>query len=105
VRHRWTGWVLSGSFLPDGHGWLGLSTDVGGGGLVATDDGGRTWRHLRTPHEEEDPVVSLSFLDDGDGLILLSASEGESLWRTADGGEHWVAVQRWPGRPAPGRFV
>ena len=60
-------------------------------GTFATDDGGVTWRRL------DRTVVSLSLA--GSVLFGLERREDGSatLVRSADDGETWTEVGRWPG--------
>ncbi|GGJ10161.1 hypothetical protein GCM10010885_19160 [Alicyclobacillus cellulosilyticus] len=67
-------------------GWALLSH-----GLLATDDGGRTWRGMKLPpvHDGEGDPLPVTY------ALPLSARAGyvvcgHQLWYTADGGRRWV---------------
>ncbi len=56
-------------------------------GVVASDDGGRTWRSLSTP--EAFPIMSLAGTSDGN---VLYAGGADRLFRSTDGGRSWSAT-------------
>jgi photosystem II stability/assembly factor-like uncharacterized protein len=73
-------------FIDTRHGW------AGGAVILATTDGGRTWRRQSSPATTVDV---LDFVDHRDGWALGSATVGRAaivtplLLRTPDGGRHW----------------
>jgi photosystem II stability/assembly factor-like uncharacterized protein len=78
-------------FASETHGWLALNLGAGGvaapGGLMATDDGGLTWRCATTP-----PNTSL--ISAADPLHVWTASQDRSsggtiLYSSDDGGTKW----------------
>lgn len=60
---------------------------VDGTGLVASDDGGRTWSALSAP--EAYPITALAATADG-GVVYAGSPDG--LLRSADGGRTWAAT-------------
>jgi photosystem II stability/assembly factor-like uncharacterized protein len=58
---------------------------VDASGLVASDDGGRTWASLVTPPAY--PMTGLAATDNG-GVLYAGALDG--LFRSADGGRTWT---------------
>jgi len=78
------------AFRPSGRGWLWEAR----GPLLTTADGGRSWRVLPISAPEEVEGRSLSFVTDrvGYGVFVY----GTTLRRSADGGEHWTTLRRWP---------
>lgn len=72
-----------------------------GGGLLASDDAGGTWRAAGADFGGTDVVsIALSPAHARDGTIFVatlaptSAGDGElTVWRSSDGSERW---QRWP---------
>ncbi len=75
-------------FLDSLHGWIVLrlqsSSNFSLGILLATDDGGLTWRERSAP-----PVAgSIRFLTSEEGW-LTDGPAGEDLWVTNDGGASW----------------
>lgn len=60
---------------------------VDASGLVASDDGGRSWSALSTP--ETFPMTALAATPDG-RVIYAGSSEG--LFRSSDGGRTWLAT-------------
>src|SRR5574337_168373 len=85
--------MLTGvSFTDDRHGWA-----VGHwGAILATDDGGETWRVQRLATNEDRPLFAVTFLDRERGVAV-------GLWSlvltTADGGQTWTprALEPPPG--------
>ena len=60
--------------------------------VTRTDDGGRSWRALRTglPQESAYDLVYRHGLDvDASGERLLMGSTTGNLWSSDDGGENW----------------
>ena len=60
---------------------------VDASGLVASDDGGRTWANLASP--EAYPVTALT--GTADGRVLLAGSPN-GLFRSDDGGRSWTTT-------------
>ena len=74
-------------FLNDRQGWAVTLT----GQLFATADGGATW--LRRPDVPGLQFRLVQFVDDKTGLAWVrDSAHFESLWRTTDGGETWLAT-------------
>src|SRR5205085_8078892 len=73
-------------FVDRRHGW------AGGAVILATTNGGRTWRRQSSPATTVDV---LDFVNRRDGWALGSATVGRAarvtplLLRTSDGGRHW----------------
>ncbi len=59
---------------------------VGEGTILRSDDGGATWRQLRSPVSYG--LKAISFADESNGLVVGDAG---AVFRTTDGGESWVA--------------
>jgi len=78
-------------FLPDGHGWL--SQDQGS--LLATDDGGHTWRSLGVGTPLDASAHSAWFVSDTRGFALKYLAGVYRLLSTTDGGESWRAIRSW----------
>lgn len=84
------GYVSALQMLADGHGWLLLAR----GGLLATADGGGTWRTFAiTPPDRVSPV-SASLLDDRTGYAVIRGCP-VSLVGTTDGGRRWTTLRRF----------
>ncbi len=70
------------SFVDDRHGWAGGQW----GAILATDDGGQSWRVQRLDTAEDRPLFAVHFLDAQRGVAV-------GLWSlvltTADGGKSW----------------
>jgi photosystem II stability/assembly factor-like uncharacterized protein len=93
-----TGASLTDVTFPDAtHGWIaGWS---GGGFLLATDDGGRTW-HGAYPSVAARPVLDISFVSPTVGFGLGVIGDGRAVLRTDDGGATWRPIGRLPFDPA-----
>lgn len=88
-------WLHAVSFLNEKQGWA-----VGGRGtLLATNDGGNTWRALA--HPTEDTLRDIYFSDELNGWLVCERSIYDLktideprtyLLRTADGGRSWTRV-------------
>ena len=82
-------------FASVGRGWLGLNlgaggANVGSGGILTSEDGGRTWRCATTP-----PNISL--VSAADPLHVWAGGEDRltqstALYTTEDGGTTWQAI-------------
>jgi photosystem II stability/assembly factor-like uncharacterized protein len=81
-------------FRPNGVGWLWESR----GGMLATADGGRTWRPVGVTRAEVVEARSVWFPSDRTGFALLRDNERRvwALDRTDDGGATWTTVHTWP---------
>ncbi|MBM3146291.1 MAG: hypothetical protein FJ000_00175 [Actinobacteria bacterium] len=95
------------SFSDARNGWLACFDPYArrGSVLLRTHDGGRTWREVTGPTDDEpvsdpgsDEIRALAA--HGDGGLWLTGSEG--TWRTGDGGETWSSVR---GLPADVRYT
>ena len=84
------------NFADSLHGWVVLkvarSLAVSFGVMLATDDGGKTWKSLPTPPIAED----FRFVDQHNGW--MAGGPGRELYATRDGGQSWRSVSL----PAPG---
>jgi hypothetical protein len=78
--------------------------------VFASTDGGRTWTDS-APLRAVSTVSEASFADPRHGFLLLGGGDdamGEDpvwLYRTADGGAHWVAGRRHPGPDRDGGLL
>jgi photosystem II stability/assembly factor-like uncharacterized protein len=73
-------------FIDDKRGWVGA-----GPSLLATNDGGRTWR---TQYKNVAVFLQIDFIDAKRGWAVSC----DLLLRTTDGGEHWVPLKQ-PDQP------
>jgi|GEM_PF-6145009 len=78
------------AFPDPAHGWA-----AGAGAILATADGGRTWRPEYTGPLQ---FTALDFTDPLHGWAVA----GAALLRTTDGGATWTRVGTLPGTPLPG---
>lgn len=91
-----------GAFLNWNDAWVPLLGPVTPHGrpvtIAATHDGGRTWEATPLPHDLGVlGPVQLDFADPRHGWVLLDLSNGmghysSALFRTVDGGAHWVEL-------------
>ena len=101
---RWSSAVESFALDPrvPGRVWAALG-DGPSGGVVRTDDDGRTWRETAFP----DGVLMLGngawrragerlAVDPNDSDVVYFGSREDGLWRTADGGGSWSRVASFP---------
>jgi photosystem II stability/assembly factor-like uncharacterized protein len=93
------GCVTQMTFAAESHGWAGVTPD---GGLLRTDDDGRTWARLAAPFGVL-PLVALQAQAPPGSLVAATYDERRqavALWRSEDGGEHWRrgadASTSWP---------
>ncbi len=92
------GFVVGLAMRPGGAGWLWLSK----GGVLATANGGATWKPVAVPGVGAAAPLSAAPLDGGLGYILLrdSTTGGAILLATADAGKSWRELVRWSALPA-----
>lgn len=57
--------------------------------LIHTTDGGKTWTEIGFPEGPGLSVLSLDFVNDLDGWMLIPQA---GLYRTTDGGRHWTRL-------------
>jgi hypothetical protein len=86
-----TGFAVAGG--KDG-GESGSATPLSGGVVLATSDGGHTWRRLATPANAQ----SVCFSDAAHGWLGAAGL----LYRTADGGKGWTALTSMSGQAGSG---
>lgn len=92
------------------HGWVACA---GGGeagssdkAVVATDDGGRSWRVVASAYPvqgypapnvgsipELDALWGIAMRANGTGLVWMPLGGADGTWRTADGGRTWSDIQ------------
>ena len=91
------GCVTQMTFDAEGRGWAGLTPD---GGLLRTEDDGRTWIRLAAPFGVL-PLVALQALPGS--LIAATYDEQQhavAIWRSEEAGERWTrgadALTSWP---------
>ncbi|WP_156388642.1 hypothetical protein [Nocardioides sp. Root151] len=79
---------------PDGlHGWFRWDTD----GILATEDGGRSWRHLPSPQDADERATGeIAVHEDHLYLVLLAQCESDecpnTVWRTGLDASDWTEV-------------
>lgn len=80
------------AFVDTQHGWAG-----GRGGILATTDGGKTWRTQLSGHVN---ITTLDFIDANTGWAAgIDIVPGTGiLLSTTDGGKHWARLSE-PSRP------
>jgi photosystem II stability/assembly factor-like uncharacterized protein len=79
--------VMSGVHdLPRPKMWRSRSTDTYDGGVVRSDDGGRTWRVQNTGMP---PTAATHILRDHAGTLYVTGF-GRGVFKSTDGGEHWA---------------
>jgi photosystem II stability/assembly factor-like uncharacterized protein len=83
------GYLATLSFLPNGHGWLGVRR----GYFVSTNDGGAHWSVLPVSRPESVEAYAVSLLTDRQGLALFQYVR--TLRVTRDGGRTWRVVHRF----------
>ena len=71
--------------LPRPKMWRRRSSDSYTGGVVRSDDGGRTWR---VQNNGMPPTAATHILRDPAGVLYVTGF-GRGVYRSADGGEHW----------------
>lgn len=90
----WQGGRISGKVLLDAYfasetqGWVVTE----GGEVLRTEDGGATWAARKGP--TTNPLLSVA----GRGTQELWVTDWESVWASADAGEHWTRVSAAPDR-------
>lgn len=85
------------TFADATHGWIAGA--AAGGFLLATDDGGRTWRRAY-PSTALRPALDVSFVSPQIGFGLGIIGDARAIERTDDGGQSWRAIGRLPVDPA-----
>jgi photosystem II stability/assembly factor-like uncharacterized protein len=71
------------------HLWIALDD----GSLIASTDGGRTWRPQNLPSSAG--IEQLTFTDTSHGWAILAPND--TLYQTSDGGAHWVSADSFHG--------
>ncbi len=95
------GYLGGAALLPDGRGWAW----GGRSPLLATSDGGRTWRVLPLAilNGAMGGPSGVSRVSDANGFVLTwnpnVAGSAISLLATSDGGQTWSVVRSWPVTP------
>ena len=95
-------------FTDTHHGWMFWHWSIMNSmseSLLATADGGRTWRRLPDPRGPG-PVSFISTRDGwmvgaSEGFLGIPNYEDDELWATRDGGMHWQALRAT--LPTPGK--
>jgi photosystem II stability/assembly factor-like uncharacterized protein len=78
------------------HGWIAGA--AAGGFLLASDDGGRTWRQAY-PTRAPRPAVDVAFVSATLGFGVGVVGDDRAILRTRDGGSSWLPVGRLPAAP------
>jgi photosystem II stability/assembly factor-like uncharacterized protein len=79
--------VMSGVHdLPRPKMWRSRSPDTYDGGVVRSDDGGRTWRVQNTGMPQ---TAATHILRDPAGALYVTGF-GRGVFKSTDGGEHWI---------------
>jgi photosystem II stability/assembly factor-like uncharacterized protein len=92
-----TGASLNAIAFPDAeHGWIAGAAD--GGFLLATHDGGRTWRRAY-PSAALRPALDIAFVSPTVGFGLGVVGDSRTVLRSADGGSTWQSIGRLPADP------
>jgi photosystem II stability/assembly factor-like uncharacterized protein len=97
-------WYQSASFLPDGErGWVGSSipSQQKSSVVLATEDGGATWRRIAIDGLDELSALALS----PDGARGWVADRSGALFATSDGGTSWKQLAAFDGSPSRLRFI
>lgn len=84
------------TFADPQHAWIAATRDGGEGVLLASTDGGRTWREAypsSTPH----PALDIAFVSATVGFGLGMIGDGTAILRTDDAGTTWQLVGQVPG--------
>ena len=84
------------SFGDPNHGWIAGSS--AGGFLLATNDGGRSWRRVY-PFAAAWPMLDISFVSATLGFGLGVVGDGRAVLATDDGGQTWRIVGHLPADP------
>lgn len=92
---------VSISFLDERRGFL-LATSSPAAGLMkkiayATEDGGRTWRHLSSPNAASYYATGIAFRNPSNGWVTGTYHGGDAapFYRTQNGGKSWI-LQKLP---------
>jgi photosystem II stability/assembly factor-like uncharacterized protein len=88
------GYPTDVAFRANGRGWMPQLR----GATLTTADGGRTWTPLSVTAPEVKLGLSVSFVSDAAGFILVQNGRHRryELDRTNDGGRTWHVVHAWP---------
>ena len=88
------GYPVDVVFRASGRGWMPQLR----GATLTSRDSGRTWTPLPITEPEVKLGLSVSFVSDTTGFLLLQNGERRrfELDRTADGGRTWHVVHAWP---------
>ena len=78
---------------PQDHQYAELLSEVGGGGLVKTEDGGNTWTSVSAPTGVE------AFAFETAALGWVAGSDG--IYATDDGGKTWARKGTFPAQASP----
>ena len=92
-----TGAALTDLTFPDArHGWM--TGNAAGGFLLATADGGRSWRRVY-PSSGPRPALDVAFVSPTVGFGAGVAGDGRMVVRTDDAGLTWRSIGRLPADP------
>ena len=78
----------------------GVSADGAAGGLVASRDGGRTWKRLGADTALDGGVSAIAVLSNGELLAAPASLDAGGLLHSTDGGRTWKQVE--PAAPSDG---
>jgi photosystem II stability/assembly factor-like uncharacterized protein len=77
--------------LPRDKMWRGRSPDTYNGGVVASEDGGRTWRAANAGMGETAAThILLDPSSPPEARVLYAAGFGRGVFQSTDGGAHWA---------------
>jgi photosystem II stability/assembly factor-like uncharacterized protein len=84
-------------FIDAAQGWIAgfpIRSDVSGGFVFHTEDGGATWER-QEPGGFFEPLWDIHFLDQNRGYVVgfdYISAWGPPVWRTQDGGDTWEKI-------------
>ncbi|HVB11305.1 MAG TPA: YCF48-related protein, partial [Bacillota bacterium] len=90
------GWTLLNISALDATTAWAVAAGTGGYALLATTDGGKTWRPLYQAAKAATLGRLWGFVDSGHGWALGSATDPTAMLKTADGGATWTPAGRVP---------
>lgn len=92
------------SFPDPSHGWVVGSNFGGSSFILATSDGGRSWR-AQYPSSAPHPVGASAFVSRSEALGVGVLGDGRAVVRSTDGGRSWRRIGSLPGSayPTPGQ--